>query len=218
MGLANRISAIFAYKVCVAFPNLEVLGKKYVLTGNPIRKSIDGGNKEKGYKLTKFTTKLPIILVWGGSQGAKQINDLIRKSFDKLTKHFQIIHVTGYGKNITKKSHNYIHFDYINEDLKDIYAITDIIVGRAGANSLYEIAYHNKPNIIIPLKNVDQLNNARFFEKMGGSIVYNDDDDLFDLISNLWQNNALKADMKESLKKLSKPHATEDIVKIILKS
>ncbi len=218
MGIANRISAKLASKVCIAFPELEKLGKKYVLTGNPIRKKIANGDMEKGYQFTGFSSELPVILVWGGSQGAKQINELIHESFHHFTEFFQIIHITGAGKGIDKESENYINFDYLDEELRNVYAITDMVIGRAGANSLYEVAYHKKPNIIIPLKNADQLSNAKFFEEIGASITYRDGADLFALVSNLWQNNALKAEMRSELEKLSKPHATEEIVKIILDS
>ena len=218
MGIANRIAAKLADTICVAFPDMQKLGKKYIFTGNPIRKEITDGNPEEGYRLTGFTNKYPIILVWGGSQGAGQINDLIKDSFHRFTECYQIIHITGAGKQIGKDSEHYIAFEYLNEELKHIYSITDIVIGRAGANSLYEIAYHEKPNIIIPLKNADQLSNARFFEERGAGIIYREGADLFDLTNNLWQNNALKAEMKTQLRKLSKPHATEEIVKIILDS
>lgn len=216
MGLANRLTAKMASKVCVAFPELEKLGSKYVLTGNPIRTEISQGDKAEGYRITGFSPEIPIILVWGGSQGAKEINDLIEASFTEFTTHFQIIHITGAGKAIQKKSRNYVHFEYLGEELKHIYAITNMIIGRAGANSLYEVAYLTMPNIIIPLKNADQLNNAKFFLEQGASIVYQAGGNLFDLTRALWQNEALKSDMRHALKKLARPHATEEIVKIIL--
>lgn len=215
MGLANRIAARLATKVCVAFPNLAKK-KKYILTGNPIRKVIKEGSREEGYRITNFNRDLPVILVWGGSQGAQEINRLIEMSFSDFAKHFQIVHITGAGKAIRKKHPNYRTFEYLGEELKDIYAITDLIIGRAGANSLYEIAYLGIPNIIIPLPNADQLKNAHYFEEMGAGLVFKNEDKLFAMTYDLWQNRALQRDMKESLKKLSKPHASEDIAKIIL--
>ena len=216
MGLANRISAKLATKVCVGFPELAGKSKKYVLTGNPIRSDILSGKTEEGYKLTGFSQKLPILLVWGGSQGAAQINALIDENFEKWVKHFQIVHITGAGKSIKKEHPHYIRFEYLNEELKHIYAITDMIIGRAGANSLFEIAALQKPNIIIPLQNADQLLNATYFEKMGAALVFKKGADLFDLASNLWQNKALQSGMKSALKKLARPEAADEIARIIL--
>lgn len=216
MGMANRIASKLASTVCVAFPNLLKKGNKYRMTGNPIRPEIATGSANKGYKITGFKKGLPVLLVWGGSQGAAEINEMIADDFANFTHAFQIIHITGKGKSIEKKSANYVHFSYLNEELKHIYAITDLVIGRAGANSLYELAYLQKPNIIIPLSNTDQLSNARYFEERGAGIVYKDTDRLFDLAYDLWQNNALQEEMKKSLNQISGGGANQEIVKIIL--
>lgn len=216
MGIANKISSKLASAVCVAFPNLLKKGRKYRMTGNPIRHEIAAGSAQKGYKITGFKKDLPVLLVWGGSQGAAEINELIAKDFDKFTHTFQVIHITGKGKAIGRKNSNYVHFSYLDEELKHIYAITDLVIGRAGANSLYELAYIKKPNIVIPLGNADQLNNAHYFETSGASIVYKNQDSLFDLTRDLWENKALQKEMKKSLGEISGKGANEEIVKIIL--
>lgn len=216
MGIANRIASKMASVVCVAFPSLLKKGKKYRLTGNPIRTEIATGSVKEGHKLTGFTADLPILLVWGGSQGAAEINDMIKGDFENFTKEFQVVHVTGTGKAIGKKSPNYKHFEYLGEELKHVYAITDLVIGRAGANSLYELAYLQKPSIIIPLGNADQLNNAKYFEEKGAGIIYKKGNRLFDLAHNLWQNRTLQDEMKKSLSKISGKGANEEIVKIIL--
>jgi len=216
MGIANKIASKLASTVCVAFPNLLKRGRKYRMTGNPIRPEIATGSANTGYKITGFTKDLPVLLVWGGSQGAAEVNELIEDDFEKFTKAFQVVHITGKGKSIGKKSSNYVHFSYLDEELKHIYAITNLVIGRAGANSLYELAYLQKPNIIIPLGNTDQLNNAHYFEEKGASIVYKKGDKLFDLAHNLWQNNALQEEMKKSLNEISGRGGSDEIVKIIL--
>lgn len=223
MGIANRIASSLASAVCVAFPNLLKKGKKYRMTGNPIRTEIATGSAKKGHKITGFKAGLPVLLVWGGSQGAAEINGMIEKDFEHFTREFQVIHITGKGKSIHKKSPHYTRFEYLGKELKHIYAITDLVIGRAGANSLYELAYLQKPNIIIPLGNADQLHNSRYFEEKGASIVYRNADSrqgdagtLFDLAHNLWQNKALQKEMKKSLASISGKGANEEIVKIIL--
>ncbi len=216
MGLANRIASKLAAVVCVAFPNLLKKGKKYRMTGNPIRPEIATGSVKEGYKLTGFKKGLPVLLVWGGSQGAAEINDMILGDFESFTREFQIVHITGKGKSTSKKSPNYVHFEYLGDELKHVYAITNLVIGRAGANSLYELAYLKKPNIIIPLGNADQINNAEYFEEKGASVIYKKGDRLFDLAHNLWQNSALQEIIKKSLNQISGKVANEELVKIIL--
>lgn len=215
MGIANRISSKFAKKVCVAFPDMGS-EDKFILTGNPIRSSILNGSPEAGYKLTGFIPNSPILLVWGGSLGAEKINNLIKKEFDKLIEHFQIIHITGKDKKININNPRYSSFEYLNEELKDVYSITDFVVGRAGANSIYELALIQKPNILIPLKNADQINNAKYFKKMGASLVLKDSDNLYDKLIALSNDINLQNSMKSALSNISRPNATKDIVKLIL--
>lgn len=216
MGLANRVASRLAAVVCVAFPGLLKKGKKYRMTGNPIRPEIAGGDPKEGWRLTGFKKGLPVLLVWGGSQGAAEINRMIEEEFREFTHAFQIVHVTGAGKHINKKSLHYVSFDYLGEELRHVYAITDLVIGRAGANSLYELAYLKKPNIIIPIKNADQLGNAKYFEDKGASLVYKNQESLFDLTQYLWQNKPLREAMKEALAEISGKDANEKIVKIIL--
>jgi len=216
MGIANRITSKMAKKVCVAFPDLQKKSDKFILTGNPIRPEILGGNPKTGFHLTGLTPNRPVILVWGGSQGAQEINEMIEEAFSRLKNHFQIIHITGKGKEIGIKDPNYCSFEYLGEDLKHIYAITDFIIGRAGANSLYEIALVQKPNIVIPLKNADQQMNAEYFEKNGATIVLREGHDLYDLLIALYNNPDEQESMKNALKSIAHPNATEEIADLIL--
>jgi UDP-N-acetylglucosamine--N-acetylmuramyl-(pentapeptide) pyrophosphoryl-undecaprenol N-acetylglucosamine transferase len=218
MGLANRIASKLAKKVCVAFPELASSDNKFVLTGNPVRLNVLNGDPETGYKLTGLKPGKPIILVWGGSQGAQQINEMVHKNFQKLKTHFQIIHITGAGKNIDIKDPDYCQFDYLGDELKHIYAITDFVVGRAGANSIYELALVRKPNILVPLNNPDQLKNAAYFESAGASLILGEGHDLADLLIALRNNPDQQKSMKEALASISKPGAADAISDILLSS
>lgn len=215
MGIANRIASKIAKKVCVAFPDLQT-SDKFILTGNPIREEILDGSAETGYQITGLSPHRPVILVWGGSQGAQQINEMIERDFYRLKNHFQIIHVTGEGKEIDIKDPAYRSFEYIGEDLKHIYAITDFVVGRAGANSLFELALMEKPNIVIPLKNLDQQKNAEYFEQNGATIVLREGHELYDLLIALYNHPDKSESMKECLRSIAHPNATEEIVELIL--
>ena len=217
MGLANRIASKFVKTICISFPNLKGDEKKFVLTGNPIRKEILNGAKEEGYKITNFKNDKPVLLIWGGSLGAQQINNLVISNFEKLKKDFQIIHITGKNKKTEIKNENYISFEYINVDiLKNIYSIVDIVIGRAGANSLYELTLTQKPNIIIPLKNADQQNNAKYFEESGAGVVLKNTDNFYEVINEMWKNEEKRDKMKVALAEIAKPNAGEEIANIIL--
>jgi len=150
--------------------------------------------------------------------GAKQINDLIEQNFNRLKSTFQVIHITGKGKLIKINDPAYISFEYINEELKDIYAITDLVVGRAGANSLFELALLQKPTILIPLdQNNDQKLNAEYFEKKGAGIIWHASDDLVEVLEALWHNPVKMKAMKTSLATISRSDAAKRIAELILK-
>lgn len=178
-GLANKLAIPSATKVCCNFPEtLKYLPNgKAVLTGSPIRQELFQGNKERGLSFCGFTSDKPVILVIGGSLGAVAVNNAVRESLDELLKHFQIIHLCGKGKvePSLQKKQGYVQFEYIKKELSDLFACTDLMISRAGANAICEILSLRKPNILIPLSAAasrgDQILNARSFEKQGYSFV-----------------------------------------------
>lgn len=183
-GLANKLSIPFASKVCVNFPETldHIPKEKAVLSGTPIRKELFAGNKIKGLDFCGFTLNKPVILVMGGSTGAKTVNEKVRESLPDLLDNFQIIHLCGKGKTDPKYDNieGYIQFEYINKELSDLLAATDIVISRAGANAICELLALRKPNILIPLSlgasRGDQILNARSFEKQGFSYVLKEED------------------------------------------
>ena len=183
-GLANRLCIPFAKKVCCNFPEtLAYLPDgKTVLTGTPIREELRAGNAEAGRAFCGFSKDKPVIMVLGGSLGAGSINDTIRGALDDLLRDFQIIHICGDEKmdNLMLSVPGYRQFEYVKAELKDLFALSDVVVSRAGANSICELLALKKPNVLIPLsiKNSrgDQLLNAYSFEKQGFSVVIEDED------------------------------------------
>ncbi|MFA6917663.1 MAG: undecaprenyldiphospho-muramoylpentapeptide beta-N-acetylglucosaminyltransferase [Candidatus Gracilibacteria bacterium] len=177
-GLSNKLSMKFAKKICVSFEETKnylpkKLLKKVVVTGNPVRESVFGGDHLAGYKFTGLNEHRPVILAMGGSQGAAQINNLVRSSLDGLLKKFQIIHVVGRGNlDIGIHKTGYKQYEYIDDNLKDVYAITELVVSRGGANSLAEIALLKKKAVILPLSMAgsrgDQIENSRIFVRKFG--------------------------------------------------
>ncbi len=178
-GLANRLAIPSATKVCANFPEtLSYLPKdKAVLTGSPIRSELFSGNKIKGLDFCGFTANKPVLLVIGGSTGAASVNRAVRDLLPTLLQQFQVVHLCGKGK--TDEAYNgrtgYVQFEYINQELKDLFAAADIIVSRAGANAICELLALRKPNILIPLSAAasrgDQILNAASFERQGFSYV-----------------------------------------------
>jgi len=198
-GLANKISIPSATKVCCNFPETvaHLPAEKAVLTGSPIRQELLSGDKEKALSFTGLNTEKPVILIIGGSLGAVAVNEAVRKILPELLKDFQVIHLCG--KNKIDPSLNgidgYVQYEYIKDELKDLFALTDIVISRAGANAICELVALHKPNLLIPLSanasRGDQILNARSFERQGFSVVLEEeeitDDILLCLIRDLYK-------------------------------
>lgn len=178
-GLANKLAIPAARKVCCNFPEtLQYLPKeKAVLTGSPIRQELLAGNPEFARSYCHFTNEKPVLLIIGGSSGSKAINDAIRAQLPALLKKFQIIHLCGKGNldNSHLDTAGYAQYEYVSGQLKDMFALADIVISRAGANAICELLALHKPNILIPLSAAasrgDQILNAKSFEKQGFSYV-----------------------------------------------
>lgn len=183
-GLANKIAIPSAAKVCCNFPEtLESLPKdKAVLTGSPIRQELLSGNKIAAMDLCGFTADKPVILVIGGSLGSVVVNKAVREALPDLLKDFQIIHLCGKGKMDESLSgtKGYCQFEYIKDELRDIFALADVVISRAGANAICELLALRKPNLLIPLSakasRGDQILNARSFERQGFSLVLEEEE------------------------------------------
>lgn len=183
-GLANKLSIPSATKVCCNFPEtLEYLPKdKAVLTGSPIRQELLSGDKKAALDFCGLTEDKPVILIIGGSLGSAVVNDAVRAILPELLQNFQVIHLCGKNKVDSAFNHlkGYVQFEYVQNELKDIFALTDIVISRAGANAICELLALRKPNLLIPLSanasRGDQILNARSFERQGFSIVIEEED------------------------------------------
>lgn len=199
-GLANKLAIPNAAKVCCNFPEtLKYLPEdKAVLTGSPIRSELLSGNKENARKNCNFTNEKPILFIVGGSSGSKFINDTIRGLLPELLKTYQIIHMCGKGniEESLKRTAGYKQYEYIGAELSDIFALADLVISRAGANSICELLALQKPNILIPLSanasRGDQILNAQSFEKQGFSVVIEEEvitpDKLLNMIHETYKN------------------------------
>ena len=182
-GLANKLCIPVARKVCCNFPETlkSLPAEKSILTGSPIREELLHGNKEAARKLCGFHSDKPVLMIIGGSLGSAVINQSVREALPKLLDDFQIVHICGKDKidNLLLKTPGYKQFEYVKDDLKDIFAMADIVVSRAGANAICELLALKKPNLLIPLvsgSRGDQILNAKSFEAQGFSMVLSEDD------------------------------------------
>ncbi|MCI9441332.1 MAG: undecaprenyldiphospho-muramoylpentapeptide beta-N-acetylglucosaminyltransferase [Ruminococcus sp.] len=210
-GLANKIAIPSATKVCCNFPEtLEHLPKeKAHLTGSPIRQELLSGNKVAAMDLCGFSADKPVILVIGGSLGSVAVNNAVRAALPELLEHFQIVHLCGKGKldaSLTSTK-GYKQFEYISNELRDIFALSDLVISRAGANAICELLALRKPNLLIPLSanasRGDQILNARSFERQGFSIVLEEEEvtkeTLLNAVNKLYENRASYMDaMRDS--------------------
>ena len=177
-GLANRLSAPFAKVECCTFPEaIKYTHGKGVHTGTPIRPEILSGSRKGGLERFGFDESRPVLMVVGGSTGARAINQALWQALPRLTENFQVLHLCGKGNSNASFTgmRNYVQQEYLNEEMADAYACADIIVSRAGANSLCEILAARKPALLIPYPKSasrgDQLLNAESFRARGLSRV-----------------------------------------------
>lgn len=189
-GLANKLCIPVATKVCCNFPEtFKMLPEgKAVLTGSPIREELTRGNKLAGLNMCGFSANKPVIMVMGGSLGAANVNKAVREALPRLLQDFQVVHLCGKDKidNLLLNTPGYKQFEYIKSELKDLFAMADLVISRAGANAICELLALKKPNILIPLPAAssrgDQILNAKSFEAQGFSIVIDEDDLTTDLL------------------------------------
>ena len=202
-GLANKIAIKGAKKVCCNFPEtLKYLpSEKAVLTGSPIRKELFNGNPQNALKLCNFPNHdKPVLLIIGGSLGSKIVNEAVRKILPELLDNFYVIHLCGKGNldNSLTGTIGYAQFEYANEELTDRFALADIAISRAGANSICELLALHKPNILIPLSAAasrgDQVLNAKSFKKQGFSYVIEEENltesTLLDAVKDVYSNRS----------------------------
>lgn len=223
-GLANKICIPYANKVCCNFPETVSMipNGKGILTGTPIRAELSQGDRQNGLDLCHFTSTKPVIMVIGGSLGAQHVNEAIRAILPSLLERFQVVHLCGKGKvdESFYSTTGYYQFDYIDKELKDLFAAADIVVSRAGANAIFELLSLNKPNLLIPLpagaSRGDQILNAQSFKKQGFSMVLPEEEltneSLYLAICNLYEH---RAEYIDCMKKSSGNDSIKQIVALI---
>ena len=220
-GLANKICIPAASKVCCNFPEtLKYLPEdKAVLTGSPIREELLHGDRLAGLQYAHLSADRPVILIIGGSLGSVTVNQAVRGILPQLLKTYQVIHICGKG-NLDESligTEGYVQYEYVDKPLRHLFAAADLIISRAGANSICEILALRKPNILIPLSAAasrgDQILNANSFAKQGFSTVLEEEvltaDTLSQAIEETYKNR------QQFIDKMSESHLNNAVKTIM---
>lgn len=231
-GITNKLLSSKVKKICVAYPNMERYfpKEKISITGNPIRQNLlQTVDKNKAYTKFGFSSAKPVLLIVGGSLGARTLNESVMASLDKISKSdVQVIWQTGK-----------IYYNEMQERLKGVqpenlkameflsnmdyaYSIADLVISRAGAGTISELCLLGKPSVLVPSPNVaedHQTKNAMALVENDAAILVKDSDakkrlftEALDLVKDKERLNQLSVNCR----KLAKPNATTDIVNVIL--
>ncbi len=225
-GLSNRIATHFTDQVCLSFEDTlaHIPHGKGIFTGTPIRPALYSGSREKALAFTGFSGDKPVLLIMGGSLGAQKLNELVRAALPMLCETYDVLHLCGRGKNdCSCTACGYNQYEYINEELPDLFALSDIVLSRAGANSVFELLALNKPSVLVPLTSAssrgDQLLNANYFEKKGYATVVDQNsatpESLVNAINDVYQQ---RVEYAERMCQDTRSDGTESILAIIKKA
>jgi len=233
LGLANRISLRIAKKIAVSFPvnNYPFIPvSKIIYVGNPLRKEIFKASLERGRVYFHLNDKLPVLLVMGGSQGAQKINNTLKEILPDLLKRWQIIHISGQldFNNFKKLKNslepsiriNYKVFNFLKEEIFDALACASLVISRAGANSIFEIAALKKPMILIPLEGHQEKNAGYFKNNQAAYIIKNNQLNakiLKEAIQKIVENQNLKLTMGQNAYNLVVLEASHILAQEIIK-
>ncbi len=222
-GLANRISARYAKKICATFPECAAkLGSKGVLTGTPLRPELFSGSREKGLALANFDGSRPVLLMMGGSQGAQAVNRALREALPDITQEFDVLHLCGKG-NEDAQLHGvkgYWQTPFLSAELPHALAACDLVLSRAGANAINEFQALKKPMLLVPLplsaSRGDQILNAQSYEKRGiARVLYQEEMTADSLVQALRETYAQRSRLLAALDKEPAADGTQKVLQLI---
>ena len=183
-GLANKMSLPFVTRFFTTFDDTVKYVKnknKVECVGPVLSDRFEGADKQRGREFCAFDDKKPVLMFVGGSLGAQTLNAAVRKNIEALTKKYQIIHICGKGQtDNTLKIKGYCQFEYVDKEFKDLTALADVVVSRAGSNAIFELLALKKPMVLVPLPSTssrgEQSLNAKSFAMKGYGEIIRDED------------------------------------------
>lgn len=229
-GLATRLNLRVAERIFTAYgATVQSLPSAYrsraTVVGNPVRPAFRRGNPEKGRAFLRVDPQEPLLLVLGGSQGARQVNDLIRDALSELTALCTVVHQTGpSAQDVPPETAKYRPIPYIKDELPDVLAASTVVVGRSGAGTLWEAAASGVPLILIPLEGSgtrgDQVENAEYFQSQGAALLLSGPsvtvDNLVDLVKRVLGDKALRESLVQGVRTIGQLDGTTLIASAII--
>lgn len=225
-GRSNAFVGRFARAVCVGFPNQMQphASTSAVYTGNPIRSFITQGSREEGQRITGFSLEKPVLLIMGGSQGARALNEAVAKVLDDLLLTFDVLHLTGEGKGDGAVDRaGYRTFAFAEEELAHLYAMTTVALSRAGAGAISELAAWQIPMVLVPLEGLaqnHQLVNAQVMEHLGAAVLLRQNEmsrKLVDTLRSLGLHPEARATLSKRLENVHSADAARRLAAILIK-
>ncbi len=242
LGLATRINARFADVLAVSYDETAALAasrhQRVVVTGNPVRASLQRGDAGRARAHFGFTDDLPLLYVTGGARGATPLNERIAALLPNLLHHCQILHQTGPASANADAAHlarlrqdlpeplraRYQVLEFVRDELPDVYAAAELVLGRAGAGTVAELAYLGKPAVLIPLPGAggdEQTRNGRLLAEADAAILVPQDeatpDRLEDVLRTLLGDRERLATMGEQARRIGRPDAAARLADEILR-
>lgn len=230
-GLANKLCMPFARKLCVTFSDTmaHLPKEKAVYTGTPIRSSLLEGSREKGFAYTGLDPNgKPVLMVVGGSSGAHALNEIVQACLSRILEHFQVIHLYGskqeeFEAPVSRPEIGYFAQAYAKNELVDLFAMTDLVLSRAGSNAINELLLLKKPNVLVPLPMAasrgDQILNAEYFARQGFSAVLRQEEmneqRLLDILIQTWKD---KDRYIQAMSSSKAKNGTQEVLKVILEA
>ncbi len=222
-GLANRICAKFATKVATTFPECaKALGKKGVNTGTPLRPELFQGSRAAGLALAGFDGQKPVLLMTGGSLGAQSVNKCLREALPNLLPKMDVLHLCGKG-NLDESLldvKGYCQKEFLSAEMPDALAVADLVLSRAGSNTLSELLVLHKPMLLVPYprgaSRGDQIENAKSYQRQGLARVLMQEDMTADTMAAALNDLlAERSELEERLKTYPIQDGTEPVLELI---
>lgn len=222
-GLANRLCMRRAKEICLTFDSRAAHGANAILTGSPVRASLLGGNREAGLRFLGFDGSRPVLLIMGGSLGAQAVNEVVDHALDTLLESYDIVHLRGRGhlNPALRNRHGYRQFEYVSDELPDVFRAADIALSRAGANALVELTALQIPPLLVPLplsaSRGDQILNARHYAELGMARMVDQEEltpeKLTGELRSLYEN---RNTMKKAMRSSKNLDGTGNVLRVLL--
>lgn len=216
-GLSTKLSAKKCVRVLTSFPETAKLFENGEYVGSPIRREILNGERSRARRKFSLSDSKPVLLILGGGSGSKTVNEAVRSCLKPLLARFDILHLCGKGNLMKDAPKGYVQLEF-ESDMGSAYAACDLVLSRAGSNTVFEILALKKPAVLVPLQRGsrgDQLENAAYFEKKGLCRLLRESelDALYPVLCATLQDDALKQRLAES----SITSGTQGILSLIAK-